>query len=126
MSTIKMRVEIPLNPKSKLDLAAEIFKKHVELGSKSPLNVIETNNWIDEGPRIDLCLLLHREAENLKDKMEKAYKERDLMLSGIDKAIKASRDVLTGANHENMKRLTEWGFEVTEAPKTVRKTEVIK
>jgi hypothetical protein len=117
MSTTKMRVEIPTNPKSLLDLAKEIYDKHLEIGSSSPLSSIEDNNWTTEGPKIQACLNMHNEAEQLKGQMEKAYKDRDLLLLGIDKAVKASRDVLSGINHSNMKRLTDWGFSVIEAAK---------
>lgn len=117
MSSTKMRVEIPTNPKSLLDLAEEIYAKHTDIGTTSPLTSIEENNWTEEGPKIKPCLDKHTEAEDLKKQMEKAYKDRDLMLLGIEKAVKASRDVLTGINHSNMKRLSDWGFNVIESPK---------
>lgn len=117
-----MRVEIPENPKSLLDLAAEILKHHTELGEKSPLNVIEKDNWTTEGPNVKLCLDKHNEAEDLKANMEKAYKDRDVMLEGIIKTVKASRDVLTGAYHDNMKRMSDWGFIVYESVKPTEKT----
>lgn len=121
MSTQKMRVEIPENPKLLLDLALEIHAKHTADGSSSPLNSITANNWSQEGPKIELCLQKHNEAESLKSQMEKAYKDRDLLLSGIQKAVRASRDVLTGVNHDNMKRLSEWGFNVIESAKSPSK-----
>lgn len=117
MSTQKMRVEIPENPKSLLELALEIRKKHIADSSSSPLNSITANNWSEEGPKIETCLQKHNEAEDLKDRMEEAYKERDLLLPGIIKAVRASRDVLTGVNHDNMKRMSEWGFTVIESAK---------
>lgn len=82
------------------------------------MNSITTNNWTEEGPKIELGLQKHKEAEDLKDQMEKAYKERDLLVEGILKAVRASRDVLTGVNHDNMKRLSEWGFNVIESTKS--------
>jgi hypothetical protein len=118
MSSSKMRVEIPTNPKSLLDLAEEVYAKHTDKGAASPLASIEENNWTEEGPKIKTCLDKHNEAEKLKNQMEQAYKDRDKLLLGIDKAVKASRDVLSGIYHANMKRLTDWGFIVTESPKS--------
>jgi hypothetical protein len=127
MSSKRMRVKIPINPKAKIDLAQNIYTKHTSLATDSPLSVIEENNWTDEGPKIALCLAKHKEAEALKDQAEAAYKDRNILLADITKAIRASRDVLTGANRDNLKRLTEWGFDVAESvKKTSTKTEGTK
>jgi hypothetical protein len=117
MSYSKMRVEIPSNPAEMLSLAKNINQKHIEDGNASPLIAITSNNWVEEGPKIDYCLEKHNEAEAYKAKAEAAYKERDLALEGIGKAVRASRDVLSGVHHENMKRMTDWGFSVTESVK---------
>ena len=47
--------------------------------------------------------------------MEKAYRERDLLMPAIDEAVKASRNLLKALNQKNPKRLTDWGFEVTDS-----------
>jgi hypothetical protein len=121
MSYTKMRVEIPENPKLLLGLAADIYKRHNADGDSSPFSSIKSNNWSTEGPKIGLCLKKHNEAELLKAKMEEAYKERDLLFDGISKAVRASRDVLTGIHHDNMKRMSDWGFTVIESPKVITK-----
>ena len=118
MSYTKMRVDIPKNPKLLIDLASEIYARHLADGAQSPLNNLVANNWSTEGPKIDLCRQKHEEAEALKAKMEEAYKERDLLLTDIDNAVHASRDILTGVHHDNMKRLSEWGFMVVEAARS--------
>jgi len=121
MSNQKMRVDIPSNPKSFLELAASVYEKHLADIKASPLSSLEANSWDIEGPNVPICLKFHEEAEQLKAKMEAAYKERDLLLDGINKAVRASRDILTGVHHDNMKRLSEWGFTVIEAAKTTTK-----
>jgi len=113
-----MRVEIPKNPKDELELAGKIYAHHTELGAASPLNAMTDHNWASEGPKVATCLDWHKKAEELKSQMEKAYKERDLLLAGIDEAVKGSRDVLTGINRSNMKRMSEWGFTVIESTKS--------
>lgn len=118
-----MRVGIPDNVKDLLDLAALVYTKHQADGQTSVLNGITDHNRSVEGPKIANCLLRHKEAEDYKGKMEQAYKERDLLLPGIEEAVKASRDVLTGINRSNMKRMSDWGFSVIESAKaTTAKT----
>lgn len=113
----KMRVPIPRNPEQVLELATKVFEKHEKEGTKSPLNGIEDYNWEITGPEITKAIQFHDEAEKLKKLMEKAYKERDLLIQRIDPAIKASRDVLTGIYRQNMKRMGEWGFIVNDSPR---------
>ena len=125
MSYAKMRVEIPNNPSDLLDLAKKINTKHLSDGNLSPLNSIETNNWAIEGPNITLCLKNHLEAEQFRAKMEEAYKERDLLLTGINCAVRATRNVLSGVHHDNMKRLSDWGFTVNESAKSGPKRPVL-
>lgn len=118
MATNKMRVEIPKNPKDELELAGKIYAHHAQLGAASPLTSMTDFNWATEGPKVATCLDWHKKAEAYKKQMEEAYKERDLLLSGIDEAVKGSRDVLTGINRSNMKRMSEWGFTVIESAKS--------
>ncbi|HAM98678.1 MAG TPA: hypothetical protein DCQ26_08695 [Marinilabiliales bacterium] len=118
MATSKMRVEIPKNPKEELELAEQIYKHHTDVGAASPLNSMTDFNWAAEGPKVATCLEWHKKAEAYKKQMEEAYKERDLLLKGIDEAVKATRDVLTGINRSNMKRMADWGFVVIESAKS--------
>jgi hypothetical protein len=50
--------------------------------------------------------------------MEKAYRDRDLLIKSISETVLASRDVLTGVYRENMKRMGDWGYTVDDTPKT--------
>ena len=68
--------------------------------------------WETEGPRLALAQEKHEEAELLKKKMETAYRECYLLMSGTTNIVRASRDILAGINRENMKRLGDWGFSV--------------
>ena len=54
----------------------------------------------------------HKEAEELKGKMEAAYRERDLLIPAIEEILKSSRNLLKALNAKNPKRMTEWGFNV--------------
>ena len=121
MANPKMRVAIPKNPEELIKLGSAIFKKHVADGDASPLNALKDYSWTKEGPSLEKALVKHNEAEELKMKMEAAYKERDLILGNIPAIIRASRDILAGANSQNMKRLGEWGFSVEASPAPAKK-----
>lgn len=120
MSESKMRVEIPQNPKELLTLAISIFEKHQTDGASSPLRLIADYKWDAEGPKLTQAMAKHDEAERYRKSMETAYRERDLLMTDTTYIVRATRDLLTGINSENMKRLAEWGFsvEASVAPKT--------
>jgi hypothetical protein len=53
--------------------------------------------------------------------MEKAYKNRDLLMEPVKGTLLSSRDLLTGIMRSNMKRLGDWGFTVNDTPKPKKK-----
>ncbi len=114
-----MRVDIPKNPKELLTLGSSIFEKHQADGASSPLRLLADYSWDNEGPKLTLADAKNNEAEKYKKLMETAYRERDLLMADTTYIIRATRDLLTGINSENMKRLAEWGFsvEASDAPK---------
>ncbi len=112
-----MRVEIPRNAKDLLVLAEDILAKHTADGAASPLNLLEDITWATEGPKVATALAKHDEAEHYRLLMEKAYRERDLLMKETGIIVKNSRDLLTGIHRENMKRLGDWGFSVDHSPK---------
>jgi hypothetical protein len=121
MSTTKMRVIIPNNPETLISLGTSIYKKHTTDGTASPLNSMVDYKWEDEGPKLTLAQEKHNEAEALKKQMEKAYKERDLIMTNFKPIIRASRDLLSGINKNNLKRLGDWGFTVESSPASSKK-----
>ena len=112
MSEVKMRVDIPQNPKDLLSLGESLYSKHLKEGAASPLLLITDLSWNVEGPKLTQAQIKHDEAEKYKKQMETAYRERDLLMTNTANIVRASRDLLTGINRENMKRLGEWGFSV--------------
>jgi hypothetical protein len=112
MSEVKMRVEIPKNPKDLLSLATSVFTKHTSDGDSSPLLLLKDFSWTIEGPKLVTAEAKHQEAEKYKKLMETAYRERDLIMADTANIVRASRDILSGINRENMKRLGDWGFTV--------------
>ena len=114
---IKMRVEIPKNPKELLDLSIKVLTKHAADAAASPLNLLQDIDIAVESSKAAAALLKHNEAEDLRLQMEKAYKDRDFLMSNTATFVKNSRDLLTGMHRENMKRLGDWGFTVDHSAK---------
>lgn len=115
MSNPTFRVEIPVNPKDLIDLAALVYKKHTDLGTNSPLNALISHKWSDQGSKVAEAALLHNQAEELKRQSEEATSKRNLLLADIGEMVKASRDLLEGVYRENPRTLGEFGFNVSES-----------
>lgn len=126
MANTKPRVIIPRNPALKLELAARIYEKHLDMADGSPLNAIESNSWSTTGPEIVNAQTLHQQAEEYKRKSELAYQQRDLLVAKIDESIKSSRDLLLGVHRKLPKSLSQWGFEVDDSPKSSTKAKKTK
>lgn len=109
------RIDIPRNAEELLDLGVDIYKKHESDGDASPLKALKDYDWSVEGPKLNLALLKHKEAEALRRQMELAYKERDALLGNVEGIVKGSRDVLKGVYSKTPKKLGEWGFNVRDA-----------
>lgn len=118
MARTSGRISISRNIGQMLGTATKVYSKHLDDGDSSQLKVLEGDPWSTVGPTIEPALAKHNEAETLKGKMEAAYRERDLLIPGIDEALKSSRNLLKALNAKNPKRLAEWGFEVDDTAKT--------
>ena len=123
MATTKGRVLISRNPEELLKLADKVYKKHLADGTASDLNNLdaETYDWSKVGPTIATCQDLHDLAEELKGKMEEAYRKRDALLTPIEEHVKGSSAYLKGKYAKQPKKLSNWGFEVDDTPKAAKK-----
>lgn len=115
--TTKGRIAIPTNIVENLQLASKVYEKHQKDGASSILNNLDDMDWNTTGANVDLCLQKHLEAEELKRKMEEAYRTRDLYLPQINELLRASKGLLKGVFSKNPKKLGEWGFSVDDSPK---------
>ena len=122
MSRTKGRIAVSRNVEDVLNLADSVYKKHQADGSASPLLNLDGISWGIVGLTLPKAMEMHKEAERLKSQMEKAYRERDLLMPVIDEAVKASRNLLKALNQKNPKRLTDWGFEVNDSVQTPKLT----
>lgn len=122
MANTKGRITISTNPVEMLNLAAKVYAKHVADGEASPFNTLTDFDWGKTGPTIADALAKHKEAEELKGKMEAAYRERDMLIPAIEEILKSSRNLLKALNAKNPKRIAEWGFNVDDTAKSSKKT----
>ena len=118
---VNVRVSIPKNVQELLELSSNVYAKHVADGSSSPLNALQDVKWETIGPKIAVGLQKHFEAEDLKRKMELAYKERDASVVDISEVLAASRDLLKSIYSKTPKKLGEWGFDTADSPKAMKK-----
>lgn len=125
VTNLKMRVVIPKNPSELLSLGNSIYQKHVNDGANSPLSVLNDYDWNVVGPTIANATNLHQVAESTRNQSETLRQERDIIMPFIINIIKASRDILAGANAKNMKRLSDWGFQVDSVVRKKKKDESI-
>jgi hypothetical protein len=117
----KGRIIIPQNVEEGLQLAQKVYEKHTQDGASSLLNNIEGYSWAEVGGKIETCLKKHLEAEELKRKMEEAYRERDLIAPEVMTILRASASLLKAVYSKNPKKLGEWGFSVDDTPKVKEK-----
>jgi hypothetical protein len=97
-----------------------VYQKHQEIGEASPLTNLDGISWSAVDPTIEQALAKQKEAEEYKNQMEQAYRERDLYTPAIKEAVTASRNLLKALNQKNPKRLVEWGFEVDDSAQTAK------
>ena len=120
----KGRVVLSKNPKDNLELAEKIYKKHLELGADSPLNILEDVDWAITGGKIEPTLSNHTKAEFLKAESEKNYAERDKNMPEIVTALKQSIALLKASFGANPKKLSDWGVNIDDSPQAKKpKTE---
>lgn len=117
-----VRIEVPRNPKEKIELSRRVFDADKSLGSSSPLAFL---NWTSQDANIAKAIELHNKAEVLTREIEKIYKERDALLVVIDDLVKQSRDVLKGIYRNEPFKLGEFGFNVNSTPQKPKKEEIV-
>lgn len=114
------RIVISQNVEEMLTLASKVYQRHQEIGEASPLTNLDGISWSVVGPTIEQALAKQKEAEDYKNRMEQAYRERDLYTPAIKEAVTASRNLLKALNQKNPKRLADWGFEVNDSAQAAK------
>jgi len=117
MARKPLRIEIPTNVTELLNLAKEIYDKHLADGSKSVLKVMQDFDWDVEGPKVALALAKDKEAKDLEKHLEKIYEERNNLMANTPTGVKYTRDFLKGVYGKTPKTLGDYGYTVNDSPK---------
>jgi len=115
------KVEIPVHkPDELINSGEDVFKKHVELGEKSPLNGLDMATF---ERNLNDAIAKRAEAKKLHDQAELLNQQAGLSL-GTDPSqntrtpgtvystLTSARDILLGMYKGQEKKLSEWGFDV--------------
>ena len=108
------RIEIPNSVAVAINLAGTIKKEHDELGKDSPLVVLD---WKAYGPVITEATAINQQIEELSRKLEQLSQRRAALAEPVLDIVRSSRDVLTGAYRAELRKLTDFGFEVDDTPR---------
>lgn len=120
--TTKGRIKYGKNAEDILKLSKKVYDKHVADGATSVLKNIEDYDWDVSGPKVAIAQGHHDDALHYKGLMEEAYRERDKYISELDGITRVSGSTLKALNSKNVKRLTDWGYEVDDTPPSKGKT----
>ncbi len=114
MAKNNVRVEIPGDPSALIALAAKIDARHLALGTASPLKELE--DVATFGPAVARAADHDGKADDYEAKRETEIGERNKDVPGVTKGVRARRDLLLAVYQSNPKKLTEFGFDVSDSP----------
>jgi hypothetical protein len=120
---LNITVPMPFVSRYNANIYTNIAIVNANNSATSDLNNLDssTYDWAKVGPTIAICLGFHDEAEDHKLKMEEAYRKRDALIATIDEHLKGSRTYLKGKYANQPKKLGNWGFEVDNTAKALKK-----
>ena len=112
----KPRVIIPENPGELMKLTGLVYAQHLKLGAKSPLVILDSPTWDEQGPNVQKALAAQARIEELERELKNLYGQRDPFRSTFTDLDRRSRDTLLAKHAANPAALGDYGFEVIEAP----------
>jgi len=132
MSKSSIKVEIPESkPDVLTKIGEDVMKKHLELGTASPLNGLDMDTFANN---LNNGISKRTDAKRLHDEAELLNQQAGLCL-GLDRSQNAKtpgtvystltsvRDILLGLNRSQERKLSEWGFDVVISDVIINKKE---
>ncbi|MEK7684686.1 MAG: hypothetical protein AAB466_04620 [Verrucomicrobiota bacterium] len=110
----KPRITIPTTAGDLIDLASSIEEQHTELGKDSPLALLD---WKTASPQIKEASDVQDKINKLSKELEKLIERRNNLIDPLSGFVRSSRDILSGVFRSEMKKLSDFGFEVDDSPK---------
>ena len=111
----KPRVVIPENPGELMKLTGLVYAQHQKLGAKSPLLILDSPTWDEQGPDVQKALAAQGRIEELERELKNLYGQRDPFLGTFTDLDRRSRDILLAKHASNPAALGDYGFDVIEA-----------
>ena len=111
----KPRVVIPENPGELMKLTGLVYAQHLKLGAKSPLSILDSPTWDEQGPEVQKALAAQARIEELERELKNLYGQRDPYLVTFTDLDRRSRDILLAKYAANPAALGDYGYEVIEA-----------
>jgi hypothetical protein len=112
----KPRVVIPENPSELMKLTALVYAHHQQLGTTSPLLILDSPTWDELGPDVQKAVTAQARIEELERELKNLYGQRDPHLEAFTDLDRRSRDILLAKHAANPAALGDYGFDVIEAP----------
>ncbi|MCW3090278.1 MAG: hypothetical protein JWP81_1347 [Ferruginibacter sp.] len=107
---IKRRIRIYTSVRQQVELAKKIYERHMQEGNSSLLCAMDGFSWDATGPKIIFCQEKHKEAINLNERAEEAYRQRDAVLAEITDIINVSKAILQTKYNFCPEKIRDWGF----------------
>lgn len=110
----KPRITIPVNAGDLIDLAVAIEEQHLELEKESPLSLLD---WKTASGQVKEAQEVQKQINKLSKELEKLTERRNNLIGPLGDFVRSSRDILSGVYRAEMKKLSDFGFEVDDSPK---------
>ena len=111
----KPRVVIPKNPGELIKLTSAVYTHHQDLGTKSPLVILESPTWEEVGPRALKAQGIQDEIDKMERNLKDLYGQREGYLAEFEDINRRSRDTLLAKHAANPAALGPYGYDVIEA-----------
>ena len=108
------RITIPTVPGDLIQLAQDIEAKHTALGKDSPLALLKRS---EASPKIAEADDVNTKIEKMSKELEVLTERRRALTDYLGEFVRQGRDVLSGVYRSEMKKLSEFGFDVGDSPK---------
>lgn len=110
----QIRVKMSTSAEAIINLAQMVIQKHKELGSESPLKVLD---WDKQAENITKAEQLHKQAKEYERLAEQMHEQRNVLVNELNELLKQSRDLLKALYRNEPRKLGEFGFTVDDTPR---------
>ena len=119
MKKQNVRITIPVTPAPIILLAVAIKAQHTKLGKGSPLLMLD---WSKVGPLIDEAGEVNAKLVDMEKEGPKLTERRQMLVdTALIEFVRSCRDMLAGTFRGEFHQLENFGFDVDDTPRPVKK-----